>query len=150
MDNVDYTATYFKYPVPSPINGKPMNKTLKRLKTELRANRSSVDKDLGEGNHNYLGLILANQKYLLINPTPNQFEAPAWPGALVINPATTAVEAVHKKEGHKELVCVYREYKNVEKALLCHIQNTVKKTYIEHLIDEDTRLIEHDIPTVLE
>ena len=67
MTNVDYATTYFKFPVPSPINGKPTNKTLKRLNTELRANRSSIDTDLGEGGHGYLGLILANQEYLRIN-----------------------------------------------------------------------------------
>ena len=49
MVNVDYAATYFKYPVPCPINGEPTNKTLKRLKMELRANGSSVDTDLGGG-----------------------------------------------------------------------------------------------------
>ena len=37
MTNIDYAATYFKYPVPSPINVEPTNKTLKRLKTELHA-----------------------------------------------------------------------------------------------------------------
>ena len=45
MTNIDYTATYFKYP--TPIHGEPTNKLLKRSKTELRANASSVDIDLG-------------------------------------------------------------------------------------------------------
>ena len=96
-NNVDYTTTYFKYPVPTPINGEPMNKTLKRLKMELRANGSSVDTDLGGVNHGYLGLILADLEYSRIIPTPTQFQAPAWPGALVIDPAATAVEAMHEK-----------------------------------------------------
>ena len=150
VTNVDYAATYFKYPVPSPINGEPTNKMLKRLKTELRANASSVDTDLGGGDHGYLGLILADLEYARIIPTPTQFQAPAWPGTLVITPTATPVEAVHEKERHREQVRVYRECKNVEKALLRHIQNAVEEKYIEHMVDEDTGLIEHDIPTVLE
>ena len=39
--NINYSATYFKYPIPTPINGEPTNKSLKRLKNELRANASS-------------------------------------------------------------------------------------------------------------
>ena len=46
-NNVDYANVYFKYKIPTPINGEPSNKSLKRLKTELRANGSSVDTDLG-------------------------------------------------------------------------------------------------------
>ena len=62
-NSVDYTASHFRYPVPTPITGEPTNKTLKRLKTELRANGSSVETDLGGGDHGYLGLILTDPKY---------------------------------------------------------------------------------------
>ena len=47
--NIDYATLYFKYRIPSPITGEPTNKLLKRLKSELRANASSVDTDLGGG-----------------------------------------------------------------------------------------------------
>ena len=97
MTNVDYAATYFKYPTPNPIHGEPTNKTLKRLKTELRANISSIDTDLGGGDHGYLGLILSDQEYLRIIPTPTQFQGPTWPGTLIIAPAATAVETMHSK-----------------------------------------------------
>ena len=53
---VDYASSYFKYKTPTPIQGTPTNKTLKRLKQELRANASSVESDLGGGDHGYLGL----------------------------------------------------------------------------------------------
>ena len=148
--NVDYAATYFKYPTPTPINGEPTNKTVKRLKTELRANGSSVDTDLGGGDHGYLGLLLTDLEYSRIIPTPTRFRAPAWPGALTIAANATPIEAVHAKELHREQIRVYRECKNVEKALLRHIQNAIEEQYIEHLVDDDTGLIEQDIPTVLE
>ena len=101
MTNVDYAATHFKYPTPTPINGEPTNKSVKRLKTELRANGSSVDTYLGDGDHGYLGLILSDVEYSRITPTPTPFVALAWLGALTIAANVTAIEAVHAKEMHK-------------------------------------------------
>ena len=93
--NVNYVATYFQYPLPTPINGEPTKKSLKRIKTELRANVSSVDTDLGGGDRGYLGLILTDAEYARINPTPTAFTAPAFPSVLIINATVTAAEAVH-------------------------------------------------------
>ena len=60
MANVDYARLYFKYLVPTPIIGEPAQYTLKQLKHDLRANASSVDTDLGGGDHGYLGLYLSD------------------------------------------------------------------------------------------
>ena len=57
---LDYAASYFKYKIPTPIRGEPDHKSLKRLKKELRSNASSVETDLGGGNHSYLALVLTN------------------------------------------------------------------------------------------
>ena len=149
--NIDYATFYFKYSNHNPINGKPTNKSLKRLKTELRANASIVDTDLeGGGNHGYLGLVLSNAEYAQINPTPGAFVAPNFPGALVIKPAFIIMQAVQKRETHNEEITLYREYKNVEKSLLRHMQTVVEYKFIEFMVDEDTGLIEDNIPTVLE
>lgn len=148
--NIDYAALYFKYKIPNPINGEPTNKSLKRLKTELRANASSVDTDLGGGDHGYLGLVLSDAEYARITPTPAAFVAPNFPGALVIDPNLTAMQAVQVRETHKEDIALYRECKNVEKALLRHIQTAVEDKFIEFMVDEDTGLIEDEIPIVLE
>ena len=116
---VDYVALYFKYKSPTPIIGIPTNKTLKRLKTELCANASGVESDLGDGDHGYLGLILKDPKYVTASPTP--FQAPEYPAALVIPPTATQVEALNLRETHKEKRRAYYECKNVEKALQRHI-----------------------------
>ena len=76
--NIDYAHTYFKYPIPTLITGEPTNKSLKRLKNELRANASSVDSNLG-GDHGYLGLVLTDIEYANVSATP--FVAPPFPGA---------------------------------------------------------------------
>ena len=86
---VDYVASYFKYKTPTPIQGTPTYKALKRLKAELRANASSVECDLGGGNHGYLGLVLSDQEYATVSPTP--FIAPAYPGQLTIPANATQV-----------------------------------------------------------
>ena len=44
---------------------------------------------------------------------------------------------------------MYRERKNVEKALLRHVQNSLEHKYIEPLLNDDMGLIEDNLPTVL-
>ena len=146
---VDYAASYFKYKTPTPIIGAPSHKTLKRLKQELRANASSVDTDLGGGDHGYLGLVLTDEEYLRVAPnTP--FVAPEFPCSLLIPANTDMVTAMNLREAHKRDTNLYRECREVEKALLRHITAAVESKYIDSLKNEDTDLVEDDIPTVLE
>ena len=112
--NIDYATVYFKYRNPTPINGEPVNKTLKRLKTELRANASGVDTDLGGGDHGYLGLVLRGVKYAHITPT-NSFIPRNFPGLLVIDPAQTAAQQVQALDTHNEAIALFRECKNTKK-----------------------------------
>ena len=46
-NTMDYAAAFFQFKTPTYIQGIPTNKTLKKLKTELRANASSIESDLG-------------------------------------------------------------------------------------------------------
>ena len=149
LGSIDYAASYFKYKTPTPIQGTPTNKTLKRLKTELRANASSVECDLGGGDHGYLGLVLTGEEYATILPPPAPFVAPAFPGSLTIPPNTTQVAALTLREQHKEDRRKYYECKNVEKALQRHIQDAIEDKYLKTMVNEDTQLIQADIPDVL-
>ena len=146
---IDYASLYFKYKNPFRIQGQPTYRSLKRLKTELRTNASSVDMDLGGGDHRYLAFVLSDAEYARNTPTPAAFVAPNFPGALVIDPAFTAIQAVQARESHAEDMALYRECKNVEKAFLRHIQTAVEDQYIDYMVDEDTGLIKEDIPTIL-
>ena len=49
--SIDYASSYFKYKTPTPIRGEPTHKALQRLKNELQANASSIETDLGGGDH---------------------------------------------------------------------------------------------------
>ena len=59
------------------------------------------------------------------------------------------MESKQTRETHAEQTRIYRECKNVERALLCHIYTAIEDKYIEHLVDENTSLIEEYIPTVI-
>ena len=145
----DYAATYFPYSSPTPIQGEPTYKAVKRLKNELRANASSVDSDLGGGDHGYLGLILSDAEYASICPT-SAFIAPAFPGQLLIPRGTDTIDAINIREAYKRDMNLYRECRDVERALMKHITVAVEPKYIDFLKNEHTDLIEEDIPTVLE
>ena len=93
---VDYASSYFKYKTPTPIQGTPPNKALKRLKQELRANASSVESDLGGGDHRYLGLVLMDVEYAKISNTP--FVAPTYPTNLRIPGTADQITAEFTKE----------------------------------------------------
>ena len=54
------------------------------------------------------------------------------------------------RETHNEVITLYRKCKNVEKALLHHIQTAVEGNPIDFMVNDDTSLIEEDVPTVLE
>ena len=92
--NIDYATLYFKYRNPNPINGEPTSKFLKWLKTELFANVSSVDTDLGGGDHEYLGSVLSDTEFARITSMLAVFVAPNFPSALVINPTVIATQVV--------------------------------------------------------
>ena len=97
---VDYADSYFKYKTPTPIQGAPTNKTLKRQKQELRANASSVESDLGIWDHGYLGLVLTDAEYATVMATP--FVPPTYPATLTTPTGTDQVKALNLQEIHKE------------------------------------------------
>ena len=146
---VDYAASYFKYKTLTPIQGAPTNKTLKRLKQELRANASSVKSDLGGGDHVYLGLVLTDINFTTVG-VATDFTAPVFPiTPLVIPIGTDQVQALNLREQYKDAKRAYYECKNVEKALQRHIQDAIEDKYLESLENEDTQIIQADIPDVL-
>ena len=81
---VDYARACFKYPTPAPIRGEPTYEALTKLKDELSANASSVESELGGGDHGYLGLVLTDSEYTSLASSPPQFQAPVFPGTLHI------------------------------------------------------------------
>ena len=98
---IDYAAACFKHKTPTPIRGQPNSKSLKRLQTELQANSSSVETDLGGGNHGYLGLLKSDEEHALI-PNTQPFVAPTYPAALQLPFTAPIIEALDLKDAHAE------------------------------------------------
>ena len=148
IGTIDYASSYFKFKTPTPIRGEPTHKSLKRLKLELQANASSVETDLGGGNYGYLGLVLTDDEYASI-PHTQPFVAPNYPPPLLIPATSTQIQAIELKEQHGEAKRLYLECKNVEKALLRHIQDAIEDKFIEPLVDPYTNLLTGDVPSIL-
>ena len=83
------------------MQGLLTHSTLKCLKTESQANTSSVETDIGEGNHRCLGLVLTDQE---CNSIPNMqpFAPPNYPLLLVMPLIATVIEVAQMKEQHNE------------------------------------------------
>ena len=147
---VDYARACFKYPTPTPIRGEPTYETLTKLKDELSANASSVESELGGGDHGYLGLVLTDSEYTSLASSPPQFTAPVFPGTLQIPAGAGPVQALEARTTHEENMRQYRECRNVEKALCRFIQDAIEEEYLEDLVDTESNLITEDIPVVLD
>ena len=109
---IEYASSYFKYKTPTPIRGEPTHKSLKRLKVELQANASSVETDLGGGNHGYLGLVLTDQEYATV-PHTTPLSPPNYPPPLSIPADATPIQALELKDEHQEAKRACLECKNV-------------------------------------
>ena len=78
------------------------------------------------------------------------FIAPVYPPALNTGATATAVEFVHILEQRHELARKCKECYNIEKALLCHVQQVLDGIYIKTFIDYDTDFLSTDISVILE
>ena len=146
---IDYAASYFKYKTLTLIRGEPTHKALKRLQIELQSNTSSVEIDLGGSNYGHLALVLSDTDYNSISNTA-PFVVPMYLLPLTIPNIATPIEVLELKDAYNKQKQLYLEYKNVEKVLLCHIQETIEDKYISSLVDEYTNLLCDDIPIVID
>ena len=89
-----------------------------------------------------LGVILS---WLYLNWGAEQ----DFPPPLVIPQGTDHVTALALCKQHTEDKRKYYECINVKKALQRHIQDAIEDKYLESLVNDDTQLIQQDIPDVL-
>ena len=142
---IECAASCFKHKTPTPIRGEPTNKTLKRFQTELQANSSSVETDLGGGNHGYLALVLSNAEHSTI-PNAQPFVPSTFPPSLTIPYDATLIKALELKDIHNEKKIACLERKNLEKAILLHMKDAVENKLIESLLDERASLLRDNAP----
>ena len=96
-----YASSYFKCKTPTPTRGEPTHKSLKRLKIELQANTSSVERDLGGVNHGYLEVVTTEAEHAEI-PNASPFVAPECQHSLTTRENSTPIKALELKDKHAE------------------------------------------------
>ena len=114
--NIDYVDTYFEFRVLTKIHGEPTYKNLKDTKNQLKSNACSVASDLGGGTLGHLGLLLTAAEYATTSAVP--YVRPVHPGILTIPPGTAQHEAARLRAEHKELIRLFRETVDIEKAFV--------------------------------
>ena len=143
-------ALFCNYKTLTPIQGTPTYETIKRFDGELQANANSVATDLGEGDYGNVGLVLSDKEYQGIKLTTRKFDAQLFSWPLIIQESASEVTALTLNEQYHEAKRVYYEFKNVEKALLRHIQDSMEDCCLETMVNEDTSFLSKDIPTALQ
>ena len=129
---VDYTNTYFLHPNLTTIHGEPGYSSLKKLKSELKANASRVTSDLGGGGYGHLGLVLTPHKYSMISRVP--YVCPLHPGPVDIPNGTSQYESMQLTLAHAEVIRVFRDTVELEKVLVNITCNAVQDMYYkEHI-----------------
>jgi hypothetical protein len=129
---INFRQTHFQHADLTPIKGEPKNGTLKVLINELKANAQTIHSNLGGGANGHLGLVLTPQKYNLIAPgTP--YIRPPFPGALLIPPGTTNIQAQMMKEAHEQALREFHETETVHNALVQQVVKAIEPMYLKAL-----------------
>ena len=89
--NIDYVATYFKFPEVDKIHGAPYYAKLLEIKDQIKASVSSISSELGGGTRGCLVLVSTNDEYASITAT--RYVHPTHPGPLK-TPVLTAQRTV--------------------------------------------------------
>ena len=78
--HINYVTTDFPHKIPTLVHGEPSYNDLKKIKTKVRVNASSMETNLGDGDHGYLFLGLIDAEYITI---PGVHTATYFPSGLL-------------------------------------------------------------------
>ena len=145
--NIDYTNTYFEYPVLTKVQGEPDFDSLRTLHNEIKANALSVTSTLGGGAHGHLGLVLSLADYARITMVP--YLRLPHPGQLTIVAGTANYEAERLTKEHKELIREWRETDDVEKTIIKQIVAAIDAKYLKALRNRLTNSITSNVSQVI-
>ena len=142
--DVDFINQFTYRTIPK-ITKEPDYESLKSLKDKIIANASSIQSDLGGGNHGHLGLVLSAAEYANASAVP--FVRPPNPGPLVIPPSLTALAEAGQRDDHCEALVLFHRTNALEHILKRQITSAIDKDYIDELKDQTTNTFQLDILT---
>ena len=85
--------------------------------TQLKANASSIPKNLGGGGHVFIGAILSAASYSILAPL-TLFLGPTHPGTLTVPPNLTQYAITLSKTQHDDAMRNYHLYLLVQRVLI--------------------------------
>ena len=147
---VDTFKEKMPHPILTKIRGEPDYTSLKRLRTEIKANASAIHTTLAGGLHGHLGMVLTPLAYARISPT-HPWIPPVHPGNMAVVPdGTTAHVANHLRDTFNTNLNFFTTADTVKKIIFSQIKNAIDEDYIAPEIDSITGNFTNDIPTTLD
>ena len=129
---VEKIVDKFPYPTLTPIAGVPDYEALAELHTQSNSNSSSIQSNLGGGNHGLLAITLEPAVLNTLSATP--FVIPVNPGATpLIPPTSTAAQITSINKVHDDATKAFHQYVNVDKALKQQLIEAVDDLYLKAL-----------------
>ena len=105
--NISYKDTLFEISNLTPICGKPIFKTLHKLRNKNKAKIKSVYSNLEERAHDHLSPVLTDEQYALIYPTPFVYLTQPFP-LIIMNGLTAYEHSICRLRRPRECVCSVR------------------------------------------
>ena len=110
--------------------GPPTYTVIKSLREQLAENASSIPTTRGDGQHGYLGLVLAPAAYAMVSGG-QAFDAPNNPGPTpVIQPNATTAQIAERSREHATLLRDWREYQSIHQALRSQLLDAIDPIYV--------------------
>jgi hypothetical protein len=129
---VEKIVENFPYPTFTPIAGVPDYEALAELHTQANSNSSSIQSNLGGGNHGLLALTLEPAVLNTLSATP--FVIPLNPGPSAIIPAVATGHVIASlQKAHKDATTAFHQFLNVDKALKQQLIEAVDDIYLKAL-----------------
>ena len=130
--STDFKELFFEYKILPEIEGEPAFNYLHYLLQLIKANACSVPCTLGGENHGYVGILLSDAAYSILDPgTP--FIAPVHPRTLTIIPGATQYQIDLAKTQYNEATRVFREYSLMKRALIQQVVTLINKKYLSSM-----------------
>ena len=113
----------------APVAFFSLEMSAEQLASRVIAEQTKISSDsIRKGN-------LTDEEYTRVAPdTP--FIAPQFPGPLIIPRGTDTIDAMNIKEAHKRDMALYRECREVERALIRHITIAIEAKPIHCIMDD--------------
>jgi hypothetical protein len=137
--NFEDVIASFPHPILPTVQCEPDYQTIHAIRKSLQANSRAIDTHLGGGNLGYLGLIVSDTSYSMIDPAtdsgPTLWVSPTAPGRAPANTDGTAAQISAARHIWEEDIHTYRTYTSVQQALKKQIISVFEPMYLEVLKD---------------